>query len=156
MSFPTSAINTTNLTTGASDPSQARADILAAIESLNQIIEGAGLASGVLLLTGSGLIPGNKLPSQIALPAGVQVINPTSGIVNIRDVLRMQSTADEDILALADPQAGDIVFSTEQRSLVIYTGTAWKILDLDSAETLTAVTVDLDAEFTLTAEADNE
>jgi hypothetical protein len=136
MTFPTTPINTTNLDSNQGDPSLARADLLAAIESLNDIIAGANTANGVLVLTGSGLIPGSRLPSQIALPTGVQVINPASGIVNIRDVLRMQPTATEDILALADPQAGDIAFSSDENSLVVYNGTAWKILDLSGADDL--------------------
>jgi hypothetical protein len=136
MTFPTSPVNTTNLESGSSDPSAARSDLLDALEKLNDIIEGANTASGVLVLTGSGLVPGNRLPSQIALPAGIQVINPASGVVNIRDVLRMQATPTEDILALADPQAGDIAFSSDELSLVVYNGTAWKILDLSGADDL--------------------
>lgn len=136
MTFPSNIVVTENLATGASDPSLARVDLLDALEKLNDIIEGANEALGVVLLTGSGLIPGNKLPAQIALPSGVQVINPASGVVNIRDILRLQSTAAQDILAQVDSQAGDIAFCTEENTLVIYTGVNWKILDLSGASDL--------------------
>jgi hypothetical protein len=136
MTFPTTAVNTTNLDASTDSPASARADILDAVQKLNTIIAEAGLANGVLVLTGSGKLPSSTIPTQITLNSGVQVINPVSGIVNIRDVLRLQQMTTVDILALATPQAGDIAFATDGDStapaLCIYDGDDWRTLDLSS------------------------
>lgn len=136
MTFPTSTVNTNNLDSATDNPADARADILDAIQKLNTIISEAGLANGVCVLTSSGKIPGSAVPSQITLSSGIQVINPTDGIVNIRDVLRLQQMTTVDVLALASPVAGDIAFVTDGDStapaLCIYDGTDWRTLNLSS------------------------
>jgi hypothetical protein len=136
MTFPTTAVNTTNLDSSSDSPANARADILDAVQKLNTIIAEANTAGGVVVLTGSAKIPSSTIPSQITLSAGVQVINPVDGIVNIRDVLRMQQMTTVDILALASPQAGDIAFATDGDStapaLCIHDGDDWRTLDLSS------------------------
>lgn len=136
MTFPTTPVNTTNLDSSSDSPANARADLLDLAQKVNTIIEGANAADGVVVLTGTGKIPSSTIPSQITLSAGVQVINPVDGIVNIRDVLRLQQMATLDILALAAPQAGDICFATDGDStapaLCIYDGTDWRTLSLSS------------------------
>ena len=136
MTFPSSPVNTSNLDSGSDDPSLARVDLLDAVEKLNTIINEAGTANGVCVLSGTGKIPSNAMPVQISLSSGVQVINPTSGIVNIQDVLRMQQMTSADILALVDPVAGDIAFATDGDStapaLCLYDGTDWRTLSLSS------------------------
>ncbi len=136
MTFPTAAVNTTNLDSSSDNPANARADLLDAVEKLNAIIEDANGSDGVVVLTGSGKLPGSVIPAQITLASGVQVINPTDGVVNIRDVLRMQQMTTADILALSTPEAGDIAFATDgdstAPSLCIYDGTDWRTLNLSS------------------------
>ena len=136
MTFPTTPVNTTNLDSGSDSPANARADLLDAVQKLNTIINEAGDANGVCVLTGTGKIPASAVPAQITLDAGVQVINPVDGIVNIRDVLRLQQMTSVDILALASPVAGDIAFATDGDStapaLCIYDGTDWRTLSLSS------------------------
>jgi hypothetical protein len=136
MTFPTTAVNTTNLDSSADSPASARADILDAVQKLNTIIAEANTASGVCVLTGSAKIPSSSIPAQITLAAGVQIINPVDGIVNIRDVLRLQQMTTVDILALASPQAGDIAFATDgdstAPSLCIHDGDDWRTLGLSS------------------------
>ena len=136
MTFPSTTISTANLDSAADDPSLARADILDAVQKLNTIISEANQNNGVCVLNSTGKIPSASLPSQIALASGVQVINPVSGIVNIRDVLRMQQMTTVEILALTTPQAGDIAFATDGDStaaaLCIYDGDDWRTLSLSS------------------------
>jgi len=136
MTFPTAPVNTTNLDSSSDNPANARADLLDLAQKLNAIINGANQGDGVVVLTGSGKIPGSVFPSQITLAAGVQVINPVDGVVNIRDVLRLQQMATQDILALASPEAGDICFATDGDStapaLCIYDGDDWRTLNLSS------------------------
>lgn len=136
MTFPTTPVSTANLDSGTDSPANARADLLDAVQKLNTIIAEAGLANGVCVLTGSGKIPASTVPAQITLQSGVQVINPVDGIVNIRDVLRLQQMTTTDILNLASPVAGDIAFATDGDStapaLCIYDGTDWRTLSLSS------------------------
>lgn len=138
MTFPSgTVIPLDNLNSGTSDPSLARADLLALAQAVNQLIASENSASGVLVLTGTGRIPSATLPAQISLPSGVQVINPTDGVVNIRDVLRMQPMSTADILALEDPAAGDIAFATDGAggtpTLSFYNGTNWVRISVGAA-----------------------
>ena len=136
MTFPSTQVSTANLDSAADDPSLAREDLLDAVTKLNTIIAEANTANGVCVLNSSGKIPSSTIPGQITLASGVQVINPADGIVNIRDVLRMQQMTSTEILALATPQAGDIAFATDGDStapaLCIYDGTDWRTLNLSS------------------------
>jgi hypothetical protein len=129
MTFPTTAVNTTNLDSSSDSPANARADILDAVQKLNTIIAEANAANGVCVLTGSGKIPASTVPSQITLSAGVQVINPVDGVVNIRDILRLQTTTVADLTALTS-QAGDVAYCEDgaggNECLAFYDGTTWK------------------------------
>jgi hypothetical protein len=129
MTFPTTAITTTNLDSSSDSPASARADILDAVQKLNTIIAEAGLANGVLVLTGSGKLPSSTIPTQITLNSGVQVINPVDGVVNIRDILRMQTNTVAELTALTS-QAGDVAYASNGAGgnpcLAFYDGTTWK------------------------------
>ena len=129
MTFPTTAVTTTNLDAGTDSPASARADILDAVTKLNTIIAEANTANGVCVLTSSAKIPSSSIPAQITLAAGVQVINPTDGVVNIRDILRLQTTTVADLTALTS-QAGDVAYCSDgaggNECLAFYDGTTWK------------------------------
>jgi len=137
MTFPTgTTISTANLDSATDSPANARADLLATVNAVNSIIASENQANGVCVLNGSGKLPSSTIPPQITLSSGVQVINPTDGVVNIRDVLRLQQMTTVDILALATPVAGDIAFATDGDStapaLCIYDGDDWRTLSLSS------------------------
>jgi hypothetical protein len=135
MAFPTGTqITTSNLDSDTDSPSLARADLLTAVEALNAIIASANGASGVLVLTGAGKIPAGIMPQSITLPQGVQIINPASLVVNIRDFLRIQPQTVEDMDAFTEQAQGDICFLTDGDSgnpcLAVYDGTDWRIVAL--------------------------
>lgn len=137
MAFPTgTTIPTTNLSSGTSDPSLARADLLQAVEAVNDIIASQNSASGVLVLTGSGKLPSSTIPTQITLSTGVQVINPTDGVVNIRDILRLQSTTVADLEALTS-EAGDVAYCSDGAGgspcIAFYNGTDWVRISVGAA-----------------------
>lgn len=137
MTFPTgTTISTANLDSATDSPASARADLLATVNAVNSIIASENTANGVCVLNASGKLPSSTIPAQITLASGVQVINPTDGIVNIRDVLRLQQMSTTDILNLATPVAGDIAFATDGDStapaLCIYDGDDWRTLNLSS------------------------
>ena len=115
MTFPVATINTTNLDAATDDPSLARPDLLAAVEALNSIISEADIAGGVALLSVTGEYDSAKMPTTLSV-TGTQTISPTSGIVNIQDVLRLSQLPTSSINTLTGSQLGDIVISTDADS----------------------------------------
>lgn len=137
MAFPTSQITTSNLDAGSDDPSQARADLLSAVEALNTIIDEAGTAEGVALLNLSGQLPSDQIPNTIAPTSGVLTLAPTSGKVKIQDVLRLQILSFDDIEGLENNAEGDVVYCSNGDAgdpcLAVYNGTDWLRVSLGSA-----------------------
>ena len=132
MSFPTNQVPTTNLDEASDSPSAARADLLSAVQNLNTIVSGASAANGVALLDSNGRIPSTKLPQSITYTgAGNQIINPSSRIVNIQDIVRLTSQNKSDILNISTSTLtrGDVALSSDGNSgtvaLCIYDGTQW-------------------------------
>jgi hypothetical protein len=129
MAFPTgTTIPTNNLDAGTDSPASARADLLAAVTAVNDIIASANAASGVLVLTGGAKLPSSTIPTQITLSTGVQVINPVDGVVNIRDILRLQPNTVSELTALTST-AGDVAYASNGAGgnpcVAFYNGTNW-------------------------------
>lgn len=138
MAFPTgTTIPVSNLNSATADPSLARSDLLDAVTAINDIIASANQASGVMVLTGSGKVPSGIMPDSITLPDGVQIINPASGFVNIRNVLRLQQQTVTQVSAITEMIAGDVVFVTNGAGgspcLAVYNGTSWLRIALGAA-----------------------
>jgi hypothetical protein len=140
MTFPTTAIDTTYLSAGSADPSQARGALYSAVTYLNTIVAEANAGNGVLVLQANGTIDATVLPSTIA-PSGANLtLNPSTGIVKIQSILRLQNQPKATILATTAPVAGDLALASDVASgpaLCMYTGSAWKYLPLASLTTLT-------------------
>ena len=159
MTFPTgTVISTANVDSPDDDPSLARGDIYNLIVAVNQLIASVNAANGVLSLDGSGKVATTYMPGTISV-TGDQTISPSSGIVSLRNVLRMRQIQFVQLGSLAgteSPTAGDIVYLTDgdggRPCLAVYNGTNWRIVRLGtqvgpSAAAVTATT-------TLTAAAD--
>jgi len=135
MTFPTANVSISNLDSASDDPSQARADLLDAVNKLNLIMAEQNTAGGVVTLDGSGYIATAQIPSTISV-GGTQTISPSTGIVNIQSVIRLPSQTTATILALSSPQEGDIAFCSNvgnvasRPGLAIYSGSAWRGLSL--------------------------
>jgi hypothetical protein len=132
MAFPTTTISTDNLDSAADDPSLARGDLLDAVQKLNTIIDEASTADGVCVLDGSGLVPSAQLPATYST-VGTTVFTPGTGIVNIQDRLRLTPLNNATIVALSDPQLGDVVIAsninaTAGAGIAFYSGTAWRAI----------------------------
>jgi hypothetical protein len=130
MAFPTTTISTDNLDSATDDPSLARGDILDAVQKLNTIIDEASGADGVCVLDGSGLVPSAQLPATYST-VGTTTFTPGTGIVNIQDRLRLTPLNNATIVALGDPQLGDIVIASNISAnagpgIAFYSGTAWR------------------------------
>jgi hypothetical protein len=130
MAFPTTTTSTDNVDSSTDDPSLARADLLSAVQHLNTIITEKNTADGVCVLDGSGLVPSTQLPATYST-SGTTVFSPGTGIVNIQDRLRLTPLNNAAIVALLDPQLGDIVIASNISAnagpgVVFYSGTDWR------------------------------
>lgn len=132
MAFPTASVTTTNLDAGTDDPSLARADLLDAVQKLNTIISEGGAANGVALLDASSKLSSTQMPTTITA-TGVQVLNPTGGVVHIQDTLRLTAKTTAQLEALS-PNEGDIAYCSDgdagDKTMAVYDGTNWKVVAL--------------------------
>jgi len=130
MAFPSGTnIDTANLQP-TSDPSQARADLLALIETFNQLINSENGANGVLTLNASGKVQGNQIPGTLA-PTGNMVLAPEGGAVTIESVLRLTQLLTVELDNLTS-SAGDVVYLTDGDAgspcLGVYDGSNWRVV----------------------------
>lgn len=139
MTFPTTAIATTNLDASSDDPSLARADLLQAVQTINTILSTANGAYGVLVLQGDATINPNKLPGTLA-PTGQLTLNPSNTIVKVQNILRLQQVPKAVMLAQTNMVAGDIMLASDADSgnpaVCFYTGTEWKFMPASAWTTL--------------------
>ena len=133
MTFPTGTISTTHLDSSADDPSQARADIYNAVIALNTIITEANTANGVALLDGTGKIGVAAVPTSLTV-TGDLTLQPSTGIITVRDILYINPQTTADINLFASPAAGMLVYATDGAGgspcLAVYDGSAWKRIAL--------------------------
>ena len=132
MSFPTgSQVSTQHLDSSSDDPSQARADLLQAVENLNTIVSGAGAASGVALLDANGQLPGTQIPSTIETASNIS-LQPTTRIVKIDAVLRLQPVTVDELLAITNVTAGDCAYVENGDSgapcLAVFAQSQWNVI----------------------------
>jgi hypothetical protein len=132
MTFPTATVSTTNLDSATDDPSLARADLLDAVQKLNTIIDEGGDPNGVALLNGSGYIPTTQIPPTISTTAADITLAPSTGIVNIQNILRLTQFPRATILAFTANVSGDMVMCSNVGNIAatpgiaFYNGTAWR------------------------------
>ena len=140
MTFPTgTTISTANVDSPDDDPSLARSDIQAAFVALNAVIASANSALGVLLLDGTGLIPGSYLPATWSTSIGSISLQPANGIINFNKVLRLTQMVTADlgtVTGTTSPSAGDIAYLTDGDAgspcLAVYDGAAWRVVRLQT------------------------
>ena len=141
MTFPTSTIPTTNLDNGSDDPSQARGDLLTAVQTINTIITEKNTPNGVVVLQSDGTIIASQLPTTITTPTGQQLtLSPDNDVVKIQNFLRLESIPKTTLLQLT-ANAGDLALCSNADTggtpaLCIYTGSAWKYLPMASFTTV--------------------
>jgi len=135
MTFPTTAIPTTNLNSSADDPSQARADLLQAVETLNTILDEAGQAYGVALLSGDGKLISGQIPESITT-TGQFTLTAGNNIISLQSLLRLQRVPATVLAGFTDMIEGDIVLGSDvdggNLALCIYDGTDWRYMPMAS------------------------
>jgi hypothetical protein len=140
MTFPSTAIPTTYLDSSGDDPSLARADLLTAVQYINTIIAEKNTANGVLVIQGDGTINATFFPATLA-PTGIMTLNPSTNIVKIQNILRLQTIPKSTLTTITDGLAGDLALCTDADTgatpaLCIFTGTVWKFLPMASFTTV--------------------
>lgn len=142
MTFPSgTTINTANLAAGTGNPSLARADLLAAVQAINNIIEEPNTAGNAVVLDSNALIPSTSIPSVI-VTTNTLTLSPATGVVKIEDYLRLQIVPKATVLANTDQALGDLVLYADDLTganagIAMYDGTNWKIISvLDDLTTL--------------------
>jgi hypothetical protein len=133
MAFPTTQISTDNLDSATDDPSLARADILDAVQKLNTIIGEGNAAGGVALLNSSGKVNATQIPNTLT-SSGTLELNPTNGVVSVKQILRMTTYTVAEVNALIGTQPGDMVMVSDGDSgeitLAVYDGVYWRRIEL--------------------------
>ena len=130
MAWPSSTVNTTNLDSASDKPADARADLLSAVQAINNIINGRAQASGVASLDASGLVPDAQIPDTISSDSGNDLtFTPPSQRVSIFYIAQLQARTVTQLTALT-AAAGDVAYCSNGASgnvcLAVYTGTNWK------------------------------
>ena len=130
MAFPTGVVvPTTNLSTAAGDPSLARADLFTGITAVNDIISSADQASGIAMLSATSKYDGAKFPTTIT---ATSVMAPSSGVLNIQDIIRLTTITATDLTALTGNALGDIAISNDANAgnaaICFYDGTNWRFM----------------------------
>lgn len=132
MTFPTTPVTTTHLSSPSADPSLARADLLTAVEYINTIIDEKNTADGVVVLQGDGTIASTLMPT--AIRPSTLTLGPDSTVVKIEDILRLQLIPKAVLMNLTTPIAGDIALSSDADSgnpaLCFYDGINWRFMPI--------------------------
>jgi len=137
MTFPTgTVISTANVDSPDDDPSLARGDIYNLIVAVNDLIASVNSANGVLSLDSGGKVATAYIPGTISV-TGDQTISPSSGVVSLRNVLRMRQIQFVQLGSMAgtaSPSAGDVVYLTDGDAgnpcLAVYNGSQWRTVRL--------------------------
>ncbi len=136
MAFPSgTSISTANLDSASDDPSLARANLLTAVQTLNQLIASENSASGVAVLDGNAQLDTAHIPPEIS-PTTL-TLSPVDGIVKVEDRVRLQIKTAAQVLAWADPAVGDMcLIATDltgaSPKLAMYDGTNWRYVALST------------------------
>jgi len=134
-------IITTNLDAGTDDPSQARADLKAALDELASVINGRASASGVAPLNASTLIDAQYLPDEITSSTGANLILAAdSGRTRIENIISLEPRTTAQLEALdtaGDAIEGDIAYCSDgdagSKCLAVFDGADWLRISLGSA-----------------------
>ena len=132
MTFPTANVSIANLDSATDDPSLARADLLDAVNKLNTIISEGGAAGGVALLNGSGYVSTAQIPSTISTTSADITLAPSTGVVNIQNILRLTQFPTATILTFTGNVSGDMVMCSNVGNIAanpgvaFYNGSVWR------------------------------
>jgi hypothetical protein len=159
MTFPLGTqIPVENVNSADGNPSLARADIFALILAVNQLINSANSANGLVITDGGNRINPARLPGNMTIAGNIQ-LTPSSGIVNVRNVLRLKQIFTDDLgieVGTESPSAGDIIYLVDgdagKPCLGCFDGLAWRTVRFGT--TVGTVGSAMTSSFEVTCEAD--
>ena len=114
--FPVNANNivVTNLSAGTDDPSQARANLKAALDEITNIINARGEASGIASLDSNTLIPAAQIPNELNSSSGQNLtLDPATGIVVVEDIIKLNPRTKSQLNATSNLADGMIAFASD-------------------------------------------
>ena len=130
MAWPSSTVSTLNLDSANDKPADARADLLSAVQAVNDIIGMRGVADGVASLDSATLIPNAQLPNTFISAGGNNItLQPDSERVSIVYVANLGPRT---VAQLGNISAttGDVSYCSDGAAgsacLAVYTGAYWK------------------------------
>ncbi len=134
MAFPTGTVTEDNLNDATDSPADARADLLLAIQKLNDIITSYDGASGIAALDVSGLIVNTKLPNTLISSASADLtLTPNTGVVKINNLIELTPRTKAQLLALTGV-VGQVAYVSDgdggDPTLAVYNGSVWKTCPL--------------------------
>jgi hypothetical protein len=136
MAFPTGSVTTDNLDNVADSPASARADLLLAVQKLNDIIASYDSADGIAALDSGGQIVNTKLPAALVSASGNVTITPASNILKVANFVELTPVAYASLPG--SPVIGQVAFlttdgaSATKNKPIYHNGTAWKYFNDDS------------------------
>lgn len=130
MAWPSSTVSTNNLDSASDKPADARADLLSAVQAVNDIINSRAAVSGVASLDSSGHIPNGQIPDTITSDSGNDItLQPDSQRVTIFYLAGLQPRTVAQLTALTGV-TGDVAYCSNGAAgspcLAVYTGANWK------------------------------
>ena len=133
---------TTNLDAATDSPASARADIKTAFDELKNVIDGRNTTNGVAGLDSGGLVENTRLPNTlISSGSNNLTLDPGSGKVAIQDILNLNPRTVAQLNALTSAE-GDIAYCSNGdaggKCLAVYTGSAWKVVDISATSIATS------------------
>lgn len=133
---------TTNLDAATDSPASARADIKTAFDELKNVIDGRNTTNGVAGLDSGGLVENTRLPNTIISSGSNNLtLDPGSGKVAIQDILNLNPRTVAQLNALTSAE-GDIAYCSNGdaggKCLAVYTGSAWKVVDISATSIATS------------------
>lgn len=137
-----SNISTANLDADTDSPLSARPDLKAALDELIVAGNARGAANGVASLDGDTLVPNTQLPNTlISSGSNNLTLDPGSGKVAIQDILNLNPKTVAQLNALTSAE-GDIAYCSNGdaggKCLAVYTGSAWKVVDISATSIATS------------------
>lgn len=106
MAWPAGGIDTSNLDASSDSPDSARADLLAAVQQLNDVISMRGVAGGVASLNAQGKIPSTELSASTLL----QLIATVDGSGSLLDADKLDGKDSTDYVLVDGSQ--DVIRTT--------------------------------------------
>jgi len=130
-------VTTTNLDSALDSPAEARVELYNALIELQNVINGRGAVDGVASLDGDTRVPSAQMPNEINSATGTDLtLDPSTGVVVIEDIVKLNPIARSAAYAVAAPQDGMIAMMSDGDSTVTkpayYAGGVWRYFDDNS------------------------